>query len=103
MLCKKKIPEAIKWFKRAAAVADGETPESLYQLHLIYANGRKEDKILVDQGYSRSVLMEAAQLKYPPALFKVCIERGLTTVGWTVPLLWRYWIYKGPAGSLEVL
>lgn len=77
-MCKRKIQEAIKWFKRAAAVADAENPESLYQLHLIYEKGKKEDNVLIDIGYSRSVLMEAAQLKYPLALFKVgqCLQRG---------------------------
>ncbi len=78
-MCKPKVQEAIKWFKRAAAVADAENPESLYQLHPIYEKGKKEDKVLIDLGYSRSVLMEAAQLKYPLALFKVgqSLQRGV--------------------------
>ena len=66
---KPKIQEAIKWFKRAAAVADIENPESLFQLHLIYEKGR--GKIAADPVYAKSVLMEAANLKYPPALCKV--------------------------------
>ncbi|KAJ3088185.1 hypothetical protein HK102_009359 [Quaeritorhiza haematococci] len=75
---KQDVKEAVRWLKRGAAVADREHPEALYQLFLIYERGLPP-QIPADVPYARSVLMEAANLGYVPALSKLgaCYKDGI--------------------------
>ncbi|KAH6600728.1 hypothetical protein BASA50_002111 [Batrachochytrium salamandrivorans] len=72
------IRNAVRWFKRGAAGADAETPHCLFELSEIYERG-SSPHIMADVYYSRSVLIEASNLGFPPAQYKLgyCFEYGL--------------------------
>ncbi|KAI8911446.1 hypothetical protein EDD86DRAFT_188911 [Gorgonomyces haynaldii] len=74
---KKDVSKAIKWFKRGVAVADKEHAEPVYQLARIYEDGSPPD-VYPDKNYARSLLLEACQLDYVPAIFRLaqCFEYG---------------------------
>jgi TPR repeat protein len=58
-------------------VADETCPEPLYELSLIYETGIPPI-VLEDMVYSRNLLIEAAELQYAPAQYKLayCFEQG---------------------------
>ncbi|PGG98439.1 hypothetical protein AJ79_08880 [Helicocarpus griseus UAMH5409] len=56
--------EAVSWLKRAAERADESNPHALHELALLYENPNGNDAIIQDEGYSRELLEQAAQLGY---------------------------------------
>ena len=87
---RKNVKNGIKWLNRGAsgmslfskknshiAVADAESPEPLYELSIIYEQGIPPD-VLADMAHSQSLLVEAAELEYRPAQYRLgfCFEHG---------------------------
>ena len=71
--------QAVTWLKRAAEKADEDNPHALHELGLLYENARPSDTIIKDEGYSRQLFMQAAELGYKYSQFRVgsCFEYGL--------------------------
>ncbi|KAI9007375.1 hypothetical protein BC832DRAFT_530668 [Gaertneriomyces semiglobifer] len=69
--------KAVTWLRRAAAVADKDHPQPLLQLCLLYETG-VPPHIKPDDNYARDLLIEAANLEYGPAQYKLgcCYEFG---------------------------
>jgi len=79
MHMRKDVKNAIKWLKRAAAVATKENngAASAYVLSELFENGMPP-VIYPDELYSLELLVQAAELDYPPAQYKLgwCFEYG---------------------------
>ncbi|ORY29173.1 hypothetical protein BCR39DRAFT_533153 [Naematelia encephala] len=68
--------EAIVWLRRAAAQADEDNPHALHELALLHE--RPNSFVPQDVNIARELFMQAAQLNYAPAQFKLgsCHEFG---------------------------
>jgi len=79
MHMRKDVKNAIKWLKRAAAVATKENDgaSSAYILSELFENGMPP-VVYPDELYSLELLVQAAELDYPPAQYKLgwCFEYG---------------------------
>jgi TPR repeat protein len=79
MHMRKDVKNAIKWLKRAAVVANKENngAASAYELALLYENGMPPI-VYPDEMYALELLVQAAELDYPPAQYKLgwCFEYG---------------------------
>jgi len=79
MHMRKDIKNAIKWLKRAVAVATKENngAASAYELSELFENGMPP-VVYPDELYSLELLVQAAELDYPPAQYKLgrCFEYG---------------------------
>ncbi|ORX47847.1 HCP-like protein [Piromyces finnis] len=79
MHMRKDIKNAIKWLKRAAATATKENngAAAAYELSVLYEDGYPPS-IYRDELYSLELLVQAAELDYPPAQYKLgwCFEYG---------------------------
>lgn len=79
MHMRKDVKNAIKWLKRAAVVAnkDNNGAASAYELSNLYENGMPP-VVYPDELYSLELLVQAAELDYPPAQYKLgwCFEYG---------------------------
>ncbi|RKO98830.1 hypothetical protein CXG81DRAFT_15392 [Caulochytrium protostelioides] len=62
--------ESLKWLKRAVAVADEENPHPLMQLAILYEHGLPP-LVPVDESYAVGLLLEAGELGYRPAQYKL--------------------------------
>lgn len=67
---KKDIKDSLKWLKRAAAVADRDHPEALYELAMLYERGNPP-VVHADLNYAGSLFVEAAELGHAPSQFKL--------------------------------
>eukprot|EP00158_Paraphelidium_tribonemae_P008272 Partr_v1_DN28535_c0_g1_i2_m73177 len=73
--------EGVTWLKRAASsAAEGDQPQALYELAVIYEKGNVPS-IIGDLNYARELYTKAAQMDYAPAQFKLgyCYEYGALT------------------------
>ena len=72
------VKAAVKWFKRGSAGGAKENANCIYELVKIY-EGSHSHEVSPDEGYARSLLFEAADLMFHPALNKLgyCFENGL--------------------------
>jgi TPR repeat protein len=74
--------EAVAWLKRAAAQADEDNPHALHELALLHERPPPKDPnaqvVPHDPNAARELFMQAAQLGYAPAQFKLgaCHEFG---------------------------
>jgi TPR repeat protein len=74
--------EAIVWLKRAAAQAEEDNPHALHELALLHERPPPKDPnaqvVVHDLNAARELFMQAAQLGYAPAQFKLgaCHEFG---------------------------
>jgi len=79
MHMRKDVKNAIKWLKRATAVAkkDNNGAASAYELSKLYEKGMPP-AVYPDELYSLELLVQAAELDYPPAQYKLgwCFEYG---------------------------
>ncbi|KKZ62381.1 hypothetical protein EMCG_03208 [[Emmonsia] crescens] len=71
--------EAVSWLKRAAERADESNPHALHELALLYENPNGNDAIIQDEGYSRELLEQAAELGYKFSQYRLgaAYEHGL--------------------------
>jgi TPR repeat protein len=79
MHMRKDVKNAVKWLKRAAVVATKENngAASAYELALLYGDGMPP-LVYPDEMYALELLVQAAELDYPPAQYKLgwCFEYG---------------------------
>jgi len=79
MHMRKDVKNAVKWLKRSAVVATKENngAASAYVLSELYENGLPP-AVYPDEMYSLELLVQAAELDYPPAQYKLgwCFEYG---------------------------
>jgi TPR repeat protein len=79
MHMRKDVKNAVKWLKRSAVVATKENngAASAYVLSELYENGMPP-VVYPDEMYSLELLVQAAELDYPPAQYKLgwCFEYG---------------------------
>ncbi|KAI9207707.1 uncharacterized protein BJ171DRAFT_493593 [Polychytrium aggregatum] len=77
---KRDIRDGVKWLKRCAAVADTDNPHALMQLSILHETGLPP-AVHTDHKYSLQLLMQAANLGFPPAQFRLgqCYEYGSLT------------------------
>lgn len=79
MHMRKDVKNAVKWLKRAAATSTREknSAASAYELSNLYEKGMPP-VIYSDELYALELLVQAAELDYPPAQFKLgwCFEYG---------------------------
>lgn len=70
--------EAIVWLRRAASQADEDNPHALHELALLHERPNNGGIVPYDPNMARELFMQAAQLQYAPAQFKLgaCHEFG---------------------------
>lgn len=70
--------EAIVWLRRAASQADEDNPHALHELALLHERPNNGGVLPHDPNMARDLFMQAAQLGYAPAQFKLgsCHEFG---------------------------
>lgn len=83
-------------------VADVECPEPLYELSLIYEVGI-HPVVISDPDHALSLLKEAADLNYPPALYKLgyCYESGYLGVEIDISTSINFYRISATAGNKE--
>lgn len=99
---RKDVKESLKWLKRAAAVADSENPEAVYELARLFEIGCPP-AIHQDESYAASLYLEAAQLGFSPAQYKCGVSYEYGKLGLPVaPSESLHWFMMGAqAGDPE--
>ncbi|KAI8365279.1 uncharacterized protein BYT42DRAFT_589431 [Radiomyces spectabilis] len=69
--------DGVKWLKRAAEAATLEYPHAIHELAVLHERGI-ENVVFIDLEYAVSLYVQAADLGYPPAAFRLgeCFEYG---------------------------
>ena len=86
---KRNIKNGMKWLNRGAALASPSVPQPLYELSLIYEEGIPS-VIMKDTAHSKALLLQAAELEYPPAMFRLGCYYEKGSLEWPMDLVVFY-------------